>query len=76
MTKNPWHFENFGINYINFVVNGESVPNQPFKPNFNEGDYLRLYHNLHDSVGITFSNAGKYIKRYFHTMQVNILDLI
>ena len=44
--KNPFNFQNMGLNYFN--VDGQPVPNHPFRPNFAENDvasYLSLLDN-------------------------------
>lgn len=32
--KNPFNFQNFGLNYLELAVGGRSVPGEPFQPKF------------------------------------------
>ena len=45
-TKNPFNFQNMDLNYMELSVDGQPVPNRPFKPNFNEKDYVASYLSL------------------------------
>ena len=38
--KNPLNFKHFDINSIGIFVNGESLPAQPIKCNFNQDHFL------------------------------------
>ena len=51
--KNPFNFQHFGINRINFKVNGMRVPQEPLQPDFENNIYMREFNHL-------FMNTGKY----------------
>ena len=36
-------------NYLEVTVDGQSIPNRPYKPNYEENDYVSSYLNLLDS---------------------------
>ena len=54
--KNPFAFENFGINQINLKVNDSSYPETPYTPNFNSGDFMELYDDFLRGVGVSELN--------------------
>ena len=47
--KNPFNFMNMGVNYLEINVDGQPVPSRPFRPNFDEKDYVSSYLSLLDS---------------------------
>ena len=58
LKMNPFHFQNFDLSNIVFKVDGENVPPDGFKVDFDTGDYMRLYRNLLDCVGVSSDNTG------------------
>ena len=46
---NPFNFSHNDVNYLEISVDGTPVPHRPFKPNFEQGDYLSSYLSLMDS---------------------------
>ena len=53
---NPFNFENFGVNYLALTVNGQTVPNKPYQPDFVKGLYIRELNSLYDAMALTGSN--------------------
>lgn len=51
---NPYHFQDFGINDLFLNVNGEMVPAQPFRPDVANGDALREYYSIFDTLNCLF----------------------
>ena len=47
--KNPFNFQNMGLNYLEINVDGQPVPSRPFRPNFLENDYVASYLSLLDN---------------------------
>jgi hypothetical protein len=45
-TKNPYNFENLKLNYLEFMVDGNSVPSRPFQPDFVNNDYVTEFNSL------------------------------
>ena len=45
-TKNYANFANFNVSYLEFSVNGNSVPTQAFQPDYKAGDYTTEYLSL------------------------------
>ena len=45
-SKNLFNFQNMDLNYMELSVDGQPVPNRPFKPNFSEKDYVASYLSL------------------------------
>ncbi|XP_062604306.1 uncharacterized protein F54H12.2-like [Saccostrea cucullata] len=50
-TKNPFHFQNFGIKKLDVSINGETMSTRCFEPNFNDDLYLRSYLSLYQALG-------------------------
>ncbi|XP_062584619.1 uncharacterized protein F54H12.2-like [Saccostrea cucullata] len=50
-TKNPFHFQNFGIKKLDVSINGETMSTRCFEPHFNEDLYLRSYLSLYQALG-------------------------
>ena len=44
--KNPFNFQNFGVNLIEMKRNGTSVPREGYTPNFANGQYIKAYMTL------------------------------
>ena len=40
---NPFHFQNFGTNYLCIQANGEQIPRLAYQPNLANQDYIRSY---------------------------------
>ena len=59
---NPFHFQNFNLTNVVFKVDGENVPLDGFRVDFETGDYTRLYRNLLDCVGVASDNTGIHLK--------------
>lgn len=49
--KNPFVFENFGLNYLNVMINGEPLNPTIFQPDFDSENYTREYRWLLDNTG-------------------------
>lgn len=56
--KNPFHFHHYNISNLQFTMNGESFPSQPFKPQFDKKLYMHSYLSLFDGTGLSSENAG------------------
>ena len=48
-SKNPFNFKHMDANYLEATVDGQPVPNRPYKPNYEENDYVLSYLSLLDS---------------------------
>ena len=49
--RNPFNFENFGINYLSLQANGEQIPRLPYQPNFALQDYINTYYGVLEALG-------------------------
>jgi hypothetical protein len=56
--KNPFHFENMDMSEIYLTHNNRPIPTQPFRPNFKEGEFYRMYSHYFDNIGIYHSDYG------------------
>jgi hypothetical protein len=56
--RNPWFFENFNIDELQFTINGVHTPCKPYKPRFNDNNFVREYRDLLDNTGIALGNMA------------------
>jgi hypothetical protein len=51
ITKNPFKFEHFDLNYFQAYVNGEPIKPHAFKPDFTNSSYMKEYRWFLDNMG-------------------------
>ena len=61
--KNPFAFENFGVQKINLKVNGQSYPATPYNVDFENGDFMDIYDDMLRSVGFSEINESAGISK-------------
>jgi hypothetical protein len=52
--RNPFNFDHFNCNFCGFYINGESIPNEPFQPNYPE--------KIEKKKGVTDPETGEEVK--------------
>ena len=52
---NPYNFLHVNVNYLELSVDGQSVPAQPLKPNFESGDYTISFFSMYTKQVHEFS---------------------
>ena len=50
--KNPFNFQHFDCSEASIVVNGVHEPAEPYKLKISEGDYVNLYSDFLENIGI------------------------
>ena len=60
---NPFHFEHFDVNSIDFYVNGEPTLEAPFKLDIGDSDYLQGLLSLYHVMGKLNENTDIDISR-------------
>lgn len=63
LTKNPYNFDNFGINSFSLYIDGTQIPSKALQPTFSENICTSVYHTLFTGTGIHFMNDGNGISR-------------
>nr|XP_039261897.1 uncharacterized protein F54H12.2-like [Styela clava] len=63
-SKNPFHFQNYNINFLSLNVGGEPVQGKPFEPNFERGQTVRGYLSLFTETGQFFRDEGNNITKH------------
>ena len=64
MKKNPFNFQNFGLNFLALYVDGHQIPSRPLQPQYGTSNlYVHAYHTLFSGTGIHFLNEGNCIPR-------------
>ena len=58
ITKNPFNFKHFNLNYISLFINGNQHPRTPIQPNFKEKRFARSFYSLFSELGIGNKNEG------------------
>lgn len=63
--RNPFNFQNFGINFLCLNVDGRQIPTKPLQPKFGGDQYLEVeaFNTLFSGTGIHFSDTGNNISR-------------
>ena len=49
--RNPFRFQKFGVNRIEFKRNGMPVPRHSYIPNWTTGEYIKDYMTLQEQLG-------------------------
>ena len=52
---NPFHFQNFGANYICIQANGEQIPSLAYQPKYFHHDNIRSYFGVLEALGFDIS---------------------
>lgn len=63
--RNPFDFQNWGINFLSLYVDGVQVPGRPLQPSFDNNARLEAesYSTLFSGTGVHFSDHGMDITR-------------
>ena len=56
VTKNPFNFKNFNIDYICVYKNGIQIPSRAFQPDFDQSEYMRSYLSVFQSTNTFYQN--------------------
>lgn len=51
LQKNPFYLKHYDTNFIGFYVDGESVPTQPLRMNFEANQYVEAYQSIFTATG-------------------------
>lgn len=57
--RNPFNFNNYNCNYVDFSVDNRSLPHAPFTMNYDAGHFVTAYRSLFDEK----EEKGNYISR-------------
>ncbi|CAH0393902.1 unnamed protein product [Bemisia tabaci] len=63
VTLNPFNFQNFGLDFASFHIDGQQIPGVILTPNFDSEEYIRSFHTLFSGTGIHYSDSGNEIDR-------------
>ncbi|GBN20891.1 Uncharacterized protein F54H12.2, partial [Araneus ventricosus] len=63
LSKNPFNFKHFNLNFIGLYVDGQSVPYNPLEPNFDQDKYIRAYQSLFLGTEKSGQDRGIFISR-------------
>jgi len=56
LSKNPFLFSHFNLNYLNLKINGSPHHPKPIQPDYTSGDFIREYRRLLDHTGVHHGN--------------------
>jgi ribonucleoside-diphosphate reductase beta chain len=62
-TKSPFNFKNYKLSEAKVTAGGHNYPNTPLKANFESKQYLELFNNLFEVLGIGDENKGNGITK-------------
>jgi hypothetical protein len=58
ISENPFNFQHFDTNFACIVVNGESVPLDPYTPDFENGYVIREFKDVAENTGIKCTDSS------------------
>ncbi|GBM40975.1 hypothetical protein AVEN_250301-1 [Araneus ventricosus] len=63
LSKNPFNFKHFNLNFIGLYVDGQSVPYNPLEPKFYQDNNIRAYQSLFLGTEKSGQDLGIFISR-------------
>ena len=77
LNRNPFNFENMGLNFLALYVDGESRPATPLMPNYKTNNYISEYLTLFSGTGKLSKNDGNYITKddYPQGYAIYVIDM-
>ena len=56
--KNPFYFENYGLNFLTLNAGSQQFPSTPLTLDYGRGAFTQAFQQLHQAMGLTNSKEG------------------
>ena len=63
ITKSPFNFKNYDINFVCVYRDGVQIPSSPLQPDFNNNKFIRSYLRLFSQTSQYFADTGLALSR-------------
>jgi hypothetical protein len=75
--RNPFNYKHYFVTSAGLYVNNQSVPSQPFKPDFEANNYVSCFLSLYTGFGKYMTDSGNQIDRedYAQGYTLYVFDL-
>lgn len=73
----PFNFKHFDVREISVIANGRQYPQAPYELDYENGKYVRPFHDMNDAIGFVNTGGGNSISytRYGKTHCIYVFNL-
>jgi hypothetical protein len=77
VTKSPFNFQHYNVREISIIANGRVYPQTPFVLDYDNGRYVRAFHDTQEAIGLVNTSGGNGIsyERFGKTHCIYVFNL-